>query len=279
MANKGQCFIVMPITTPEQLLEHYRDGADHFKHVLNCLLIPAVEKSGYTPLPPKAKGADLIHAEIIKNLETAEIVLCDISSLNPNVFFEFGMRTSLNKPICIVKDELTSQVPFDTTIINYYEYASSIEPWELSKEIENISNHILESTKRSNGTNEMWKYFGLNSEAQAYKSENADISKLDYMMLKIDSLGAKLESVTDNKVFPPVSAPDMHSDRYEPVHSFILGAFPKTARLQSISSSPALNEVTIKYRGVLDNNSQMGIAKFIANNYSIKTNFVNEETH
>ena len=49
-------------------------------------------------MPPTASGSDLIHAKIIKNLETADLVLCDMSALNPNVFFEFGMRTALNKP-------------------------------------------------------------------------------------------------------------------------------------------------------------------------------------
>ncbi|MFC1984259.1 hypothetical protein ACFLVO_04550, partial [Chloroflexota bacterium] len=96
--------------------------------------IPAVEKAGYTPVPPQAKGADLIHAEIIKNLESANIVLCDMSSLSANVFFELGIRTALNKPVCIVKDELTPKVPFDTAILNYYEYKCALDPWELPKE-------------------------------------------------------------------------------------------------------------------------------------------------
>jgi len=45
----------------------------------------------------------LIHAEIIRNIENADLVLCDMSCLNPNVFFEFGIRTSLNKPVSVVK--------------------------------------------------------------------------------------------------------------------------------------------------------------------------------
>ena len=60
------CFITMPIATPEPFVEKYRDGADHFKHVLDHLLIPSVEKAGYQPRPPKAKGSDLIHVGIIR---------------------------------------------------------------------------------------------------------------------------------------------------------------------------------------------------------------------
>lgn len=54
--DEKQCFIIMPITTPEALLKDYRDGAEHFHHVLNCLLIPSVEKAGFEARPPTARG-------------------------------------------------------------------------------------------------------------------------------------------------------------------------------------------------------------------------------
>jgi hypothetical protein len=145
MAEDKKCFIIMPISTPDFMLEKYHDGKDHFMHVLQCLFMPSVQKAGYQAIPPTAKGADLIHAEIVRNLETADIVLCDMSCLNPNVFFEFGIRTSLNKPVCVVKDELTEQVPFDAAILNYHEYKSSLEPWHLEAEINKLSEHIAAS--------------------------------------------------------------------------------------------------------------------------------------
>lgn len=196
MADQKECFIIMPITTPDLMIEKYRDGADHFKHVLDCLFIPAIKKAGYVPKPPIAKGSDLIHAEIINNIETADIVLCDMSCLNPNVFFEFGIRTSLNKPVSVVKDELTKTVPFDTGIINYQEYKSSIDPWHLENEINKLSDHINASYKRSKGENTLWKYFGLKSEAAHYKAEAGSDGKLDYLALQLDSLREKIDELT-----------------------------------------------------------------------------------
>lgn len=84
----------MPITTPPELLAIYANDRDHFPHVLKHLFAPAIEKAQYEVIPPAAKGSDLIHAEIIKHLETADLVLCDMSTLNPNVFFELGIRTA-----------------------------------------------------------------------------------------------------------------------------------------------------------------------------------------
>jgi len=156
VAEEKKCFIIMPISTPDLMLQKYRDGKDHFKHVLHCLFTPSVEKAGYQPIPPIAKGADLIHAGIVRNLETAEIVLCDMSCLNPNVFFEFGIRTSLNKPVCVVKDELAEEIPFDTAILNYHEYKSTLEPWELEAEIKALSEHVVASAERSKNENTLW---------------------------------------------------------------------------------------------------------------------------
>jgi len=188
MATEKKCFIIMPITTPDFMLGKYRDGKEHFKHVLECLFVPGVQKAGYQVISPIAKGSDLIHAGIVHNLETADIVLCDMSCLNPNVFFEFGIRTSLNKPVSVVKDELTDKVPFDTAILNYHQYKSSLESWYLEAEVKALSEHITASADRSKNENTLWKYFGLRTTAAPSEGEGGTEAKLDYLLMKVDSL-------------------------------------------------------------------------------------------
>jgi hypothetical protein len=117
----------MPITTPEKLLVEYKGDPDHFSHVLEHLFIPALKKAGFDPIPPKSIGSDIIQAEIIKHLASSELVLCDMSILNPNVFSEFGIRTALNKSVALVVDDKTERVPFDTSIINFHKYKSSLD--------------------------------------------------------------------------------------------------------------------------------------------------------
>src|SRR5262245_31430574 len=114
------CFIIMPINTPEDLVEFYNGDSDHFLHVLNCLFVPAVEACGLKAILPLVAGSEIIHGEIIKSLSSADLALCDISQLNANVFFEFGIRTALNKPVALVTDNTTANIPFDTGIINYH---------------------------------------------------------------------------------------------------------------------------------------------------------------
>src|SRR5689334_12794124 len=108
------CFVAMPISVPKSIGGKYEDN--HFIHVYNHLFAPAISELGYEPIGPASKGSEIIQADIVRNLHAAALVLCDLSTLNANVFFEFGIGTALDKPVCLVADSATPEFPFDTAI-------------------------------------------------------------------------------------------------------------------------------------------------------------------
>jgi len=187
MSDKKNCFIIMPITTPDEWLPKYRNDKLHFHHVLDYLFLPSIELAGLNPIKPIAEGADNIPAEIIKNLNDADLVLCDLSIFNPNVFFELGIRTALDKPICMVKDEHALRIPFDVSIINCHNYKSLLEHWDMEQEILNLSNHLKESLTRSNNRNPLWKYFGIRSVAKSLEG-GSESDKIELLLNKLDKL-------------------------------------------------------------------------------------------
>jgi hypothetical protein len=187
------CFIIMPITTPESFVPLYSGDKLHFHHVLEHLFVPALEKNKFNPIRPIAEGSDVIHAEIIKNLEKADLVLCDASCLNPNVFYELGIRTALDKPVCIVKDEITQKIPFDTTIINHHTYECALHPWTLEKQIDDLATHIKKSVERSAGKNTLWKYFGLSTRATLPQGNESKDDKIELLSLQIEGLIRKID--------------------------------------------------------------------------------------
>lgn len=274
MSTKEKCFMIMPISTPEAFIPVYRDGKEHFKHVLDCLFIPAIEKAGFTPEPPIAKGSDLIHAEIIKLLEKAEIVLCDMSSLNPNVFFEFGIRTSLNKPVCVVKDELTKQVPFDAAILNYQEYDSSLDPWKLNVEIDKIASHLGTSAERSKGENTLWKYFGIKAEAAPLKAETDTDSKLDFLTNQIDALRQQIKNMPLNTVQPLDLSSEQKFDIGGLVWEFIEKHIPKGVNITLMEAPDKNGIITVYYRGKLSRVDEMVLARLIYTQFRQKVRFV-----
>ena len=189
---RKKCFIIMPITTPEALVREYNGDPDHFTHVLDCLFSPAIEKAGFDPIPPKSKGSDIIQAEIIKHLASGELVLCDMSILNPNVFFEFGIRTALDKPVALVVDDKTEPVPFDTSIINFHKYSSSLDAWTIDEEIGALANHIVSAYEKTEDRNALWKYFGV-AQTGVFRPEEALLGeKIDLVMKEVAALKSEL---------------------------------------------------------------------------------------
>lgn len=159
-----KCFIIMPVSTPPELVSDYNDDNEHFLNVMELLFIPAIKEAGFEPIKPITKGSDIIHGHIITNLQSSDLVLCDMSAKNANVFFELGIRTALNKPICLVKDNLLEKVPFDTSSINYHEYSSDIRKWIFERE--RLVRHIKDSFGESDNCNSLWKYFGTNTQSK-----------------------------------------------------------------------------------------------------------------
>jgi hypothetical protein len=190
------CFIVMPITTPDNALAAYRGDTEHFRHVLDVLFAPAVAEIGYALWPPSAKGSDLIHDQIVKQLETADLVLCDMSALNANVFFELGIRTALDKPVSLVKDDVTTSIPFDAAVLNYYTYSAALNAWSLKDDVSKLATHLKESVSGSKGRNAMWRRFGLTIRAGLPTEQDPDPrdAKLD---LLIDETSALSRAVAD----------------------------------------------------------------------------------
>lgn len=192
--EKPTCFIAMPITTQPEYVERYNGDQDHWGHVMGSLFERAIEEAGFRPIRPAAQGSHLIHAQIIRHLSTASLVLVDLSTHNPNVFFELGVRTSLDLPITLVRDEHTN-IPFDTSGINTYEYDSNLRGWELEEQRDALKRHILESHASCAGKNPLWQQFGLKLKASEPDSdESPREAKLDLIVGQLARLQSQMES-------------------------------------------------------------------------------------
>jgi hypothetical protein len=191
---KKKCFVIMPITTPDYV-KQYTGDSDHFQNVWEHLFKPAITDAGFKPIPPETTGSNSIPASIIKNLSECELVLCDMSILNPNVFFEFGIRTALNKPIVLVIDNLSQKPPFDTSTIKYYTYKSAIYHWNLNNDIPKLTKHIEETFKQDGQYNPLWKYFGVMQPGRFQQGGGKSDEKIDILIQKIALLKEQVSSL------------------------------------------------------------------------------------
>ncbi len=196
-----KAFIIMPVSTPGESVSLYQNDSEHFNHVLEHIFVPGMAKAGFSPIRPTAKGSDIIHAEIINNLEQSDLVLCDMTCLNPNVFFEFGIRTALDRPICLVADDKTQIVPFDTQIINYHTYKSDIRPWVVESEIERLCAHIQSSIERAPDYNTLWKVFGFTTKGRSSTDIETN-QEIRILQMQNKVLSMQLESAAKKTDLP-----------------------------------------------------------------------------
>ena len=121
MIKKGsesmkKCFVVSPIG---EVGSETRNSADKlYKHVIK----PVCEICGFEAIRvDQLNDANSITQTIIEYLETADLVIADVSDRNPNVFYEIGFRTRTNKPIIHLKGK-NEKLPFDINTIRTFEY-------------------------------------------------------------------------------------------------------------------------------------------------------------
>jgi hypothetical protein len=191
------CFIIMPITTPNHCLDQYKGDSDHFKHVLDHLFKPAITAAGMEPIAPIVKGSEIIHSEIIKNIETADLVLCDMSILNPNVFFELGIRTALNKSVAMIKDDATPKVPFDINMINHHTYKCAMDPWNLDDDVELLKVHLGDCMKNGQ-ENALWGYFSMSQQAVVPKDAPNTEKQLGYLIKQVETLRRQTDKIVSS---------------------------------------------------------------------------------
>lgn len=110
------CGYVMPISnTPG-----YKDG--HWEDIKN-LLNEITEGLGFKETRIVSSGlvSTTIHKKIVNNLFNDDIIVCDVSSQNPNVMLELGMRIAFDKPVVIIIDDET-KFCFDSGVIEHLVY-------------------------------------------------------------------------------------------------------------------------------------------------------------
>jgi hypothetical protein len=113
---KPECFIIMPIGDTDG----YSKG--HFQHVYEDLIAPACDTAGFKSVrADEVRQTNLIHLDVLQKLIESPMAICDLSSRNPNVLFELGLRQAFDKPVVLVQEIGTPKI-FDIAPLRYTEY-------------------------------------------------------------------------------------------------------------------------------------------------------------
>jgi hypothetical protein len=189
--KEKKCFVIMPFSVREGDKEKYNDPS-HWSEVYAGLIEPAVTSAGFRCIRDDADiGSRLIVEGILKKIEEADLVLCDLSSHNPNVFLELGWALRADRPIVLIKDELT-QFTFDLNQQYTFEYASRLQPTILSKQVKKLNEVINYTQGDLEARYSVVKRLGISAKAiEAASQGDYQTQMLLELQRKVESLGQR----------------------------------------------------------------------------------------
>lgn len=128
------CFIMQPFKPP---------FGDYYDKIYK----PAIEKAGLRPIRADADifGTGKIIDQIWSGINAAKVLVAELTSRNPNVFYELGLAHALRKPVVLVSSN-EADVPFDLQHIRVIYYDVN-DPFWGTKLIEKVAENILSALR------------------------------------------------------------------------------------------------------------------------------------
>ncbi len=124
------CFVMMPF-------------AGHLGSYYNAIYEPAITKAGLRPVRADDDifGTGKIIDQVWRGIVDAKVLVAELTSRNPNVFYELGLAHALQKPVVLVSSR-EEDVPFDLQHIRVIYYDVN-DPFWGDKLIEKVAENIL----------------------------------------------------------------------------------------------------------------------------------------
>ena len=101
------CFVITPIGGENEPIRRHIDG------VYDAAIVPVLKDSEYIPeIPHRLSMPGSINKQIIQKIYDSDLIIANLTNINPNVMYELALRHCFNKPAIIIAEEGTC-LPFD----------------------------------------------------------------------------------------------------------------------------------------------------------------------
>ncbi|KRD32613.1 hypothetical protein ASE36_01895 [Rhizobium sp. Root274] len=167
------CFVMMPISD----VDGYPVG--HFGEVYQQLIEPAVTAAGYEcTLATSTSAAHMIQLDVVTKVATADLCICDLSTNNPNVMFEYGIRQAFDKPTVLIKDDKTRRI-FDLSGFRDIEYDHTLRIANTLSARAQITKAIEDTVNGSGDEEQVFSLVKLMKLTKAAHLPSGELSKDD----------------------------------------------------------------------------------------------------
>jgi len=126
---KDICFVLAPFKEP-------------FNTDYQKILLPAIKAAGLEPLrADEIYGAKAVMDDIWKSINSARVILAEMTEKNPNVLYEVGLAHGKRKTVLMITQD-EDDIPFDLKHIRYIPYQRIMYNWDKVLQ-QNIERNLL----------------------------------------------------------------------------------------------------------------------------------------
>lgn len=156
--EKKLAFVVTPIGDDYSSVRRATDG------LVDCVLTPVLEERGYeVKVAHRMSDGGSITDQVISNVIESDLVIANLTNLNPNVMYELAIRHSFGKKVVILA-KTDTKLPFDVAEERTVFYTDDLfGATELKERLNNAvlsaeeADQVNNPVKRAFGVAELWK--------------------------------------------------------------------------------------------------------------------------
>ncbi|MEM0967761.1 MAG: STING domain-containing protein [Verrucomicrobiota bacterium] len=129
-----RCFVIGPMGKKAQRLERLAQE----------VVAPILQPLGYEVSTPELMEIGRIMANVVRDLDHADVVVANLTDWNPNVMYEVGIRHSLGRPTILVTED--TDVPYDLKSERFF--SIRLEKRDIERSREKLRDVLLGADKQ-----------------------------------------------------------------------------------------------------------------------------------
>lgn len=204
MEGKKKCFIITPIGDDGTTIRRHIDG------VIDAAIIPVLENEYSITVAHRVSAPGSINKQVIRSIYDSDLVIANLTNLNPNVMYELAFRHSLRKPVITIMEKNNNKLPFDVVTERTIFYTNDIQgvielKAELKKYInkwdekyeEKFSNPIYDALEGLEVEKEIIENIRGKTKLDESSSKYNEANAMEYIINKLNDIEGKIATNTN----------------------------------------------------------------------------------
>ncbi len=230
MSDKKSAFLVTPIGEQNSPINISARG------LIETIINPVLEEMNFeitNPMNDNSTGS--ITNQIMKHIVDDDLVVVNLTGINPNVMYELALRHSTDKPVVVlIRNDQISKVPFDIKDERLIIFNDSFYGVDELKQ--SVKKHVTEAMSGKGHS----PIFNATKEISIVRGDNSEeniVSSMETMKVSIENLESQVKRLSNENVYSDSIMSDSVSRKIDTLNSAQLSGLVISSVADSIRNT------------------------------------------